>query len=77
MADAGKTQEGGDHYLNMGVQPWDVIDTWPIDQRIGYYRGCALKYIIRMGAKDESAQENAKAKNYMEKLIVVLMEQSR
>lgn len=74
---ASKKQEGGDHYLNMGVQPWDVIDTWPIDQRIVYYRGCALKYIMRMGAKDESAQEIAKAKHYMEKLIEVLSENPR
>jgi len=47
-------QVGGDHYKAMGVQPWDVVDTWPRDQRIGYYRGGALKYLMRMGSKDES-----------------------
>jgi len=56
----------------MGVQPWDVADTWPIEQRIGYYRGGALKYIMRMGSKDESKQEIAKAVHYLEKLLEVL-----
>ena len=48
---ANDLQYGGDHYKNMGVEPWDVVDTWPIEQRIGYYRGGALKYIMRMGSK--------------------------
>ena len=69
---ANDTQIGGDHYKNMGVEPWDVVDTWPIEQRIGYYRGGALKYIMRMGAKDESPTEIAKGKHYMQKLLEVL-----
>lgn len=67
---------GGDHYTNMGVQPWDVVDTWPLEQRIGYYRGGALKYLMRMGSKDESAQEIAKGQHYMEKLLEVLRTES-
>jgi hypothetical protein len=46
-------QFGGDHYKRMGIEPWDVVDTWPLEQRIGYYRGGALKYTMRMGNKDE------------------------
>lgn len=65
-------QVAGDHYVNMGVAPWHVIDTWPIDQRIGYYRGCALKYIMRMGHKDEQTQELGKAIHCLEKLIETL-----
>lgn len=65
-------QVGGDHYLNMGIQPWDVVDTWPIEQRIGYYRGGALKYIMRMGSKDMEPLEIAKGKQYMEKLLELL-----
>jgi hypothetical protein len=65
-------QEGGAHYKEMGVQPWDVVDTWPIDQQIGYYRGGALKYLMRMGSKDESPLEIAKGKHYMEKLLEIL-----
>lgn len=67
-------QVGGDHYKNMGVEPWDVVDTWPREQRIGYYRGGALKYIMRMGSKDVSAQEIAKGEHYIQKLLEVLQE---
>lgn len=69
---ANATQVGGEHYKKMGVQVWDVVDTWPLDQRVGYYRGNALKYLMRMGSKDQSAQEIAKGKHYMEKLLEVL-----
>ena len=65
-------QVGGDHYKNLKVQPWDVVDTWPIEQQIGYYRGGALKYIMRMGNKDESTQEVGKGLHYLEKLIECL-----
>ena len=69
---ANETQEGGQHYKKMGVEPWDVIDTWPLEQRIGYYRGNALKYTMRLGTKDESLQEAKKAAHYLQKLIEVL-----
>ena len=67
-----KKQVGGTHYLEMDVQPWDVIDTWPIEQRIGAYRAGALKYLMRMGTKDERQQEVKKALQYVEKLVTVL-----
>jgi hypothetical protein len=67
-------QIGGDHYKRMDVEPWDVVDTWPLEQRIGYYRGGALKYLMRMGSKDESAEEIAKGQHYMEKLLELLIE---
>ncbi len=65
---------GGTHYKAMGVEPWQVIDTWPLEQRIGFFRGNALKYLMRMGSKDEQAQEIAKAQHYIEKLLEVLKE---
>lgn len=71
---ANKKQFGGDHYKRMGIEPWDVVDTWPLEQRIGYYRGGALKYIMRMGSKDQSRQEIEKGKHYMKKLLEVLNE---
>lgn len=74
MSKANAKQIGGDHYRVMSVQPWDVVDTWPIEQRIGYYRGGALKYLMRMGSKDESVQEIGKGKHYLEKLLEVLAE---
>ena len=75
VAQANARQVGGDHYKAMGVQPWDVVDTWPRDQRIGYYRGGALKYLMRMGSKDESPLEVSKGQHYIQKLLEVLNEQ--
>ena len=73
---ANEKQFGGDHYKNMGVEPWDVVDTWPLEQRIGAYRHGALKYLMRMGSKDEQLQEIKKCGHYIEKLIEVLEEQN-
>jgi len=72
---ANARQVAGTHYKDMRVQPWDVVDTWPREQRIGYYRGGALKYLMRMGSKDESPTEIAKGQHYMQKLLEVLNEQ--
>jgi len=67
-------QVGGDHYKAAGIQPWDVIDTWPIEQQIGFYRGNLLKYIMRAGTKSGSAmvEDTKKATHYGEKLAEVL-----
>lgn len=73
---ANDIQVGGTHYKTMGVEPWDVVDSWPLEQQIGYYRGNALKYLMRMGRKDESVQELKKSLHYMQKLIEVLSERS-
>ena len=71
---ASARQIGGDHYKKLSIQPWDVVDTWPLEQRIGYYRGGALKYVMRMGSKDVNATEIAKGIHYLEKLLEVLKE---
>lgn len=71
---ANAKQVGGQHYKKMGVEPWDVIDTWPLEQQIGAYRAGALKYIMRMGSKDQSEQEIGKGIHYLEKLLEVLKE---
>ena len=69
---ANEKQVAGTHYKDMGVQPWAVVDSWPWDQRVGYYRGGALKYLMRMGSKDAQIQEIEKCKHYIEKLLEVL-----
>lgn len=66
---ANDIQVGGTHYKDMAVEPWDVIDTWPREQRIGFYRGNALKYVMRMGTKDEQLKEICKAQHYLQKLV--------
>ncbi len=69
---ANAKQVGGQHYKKMGVEPWDVIDTWPLEQQSGAYRAGALKYIMRMGSKDQSEQEIGKGIHYLEKLLEAL-----
>ncbi len=71
---ANTRQAGGTHYKDMGVQPWAVIDTWPLEQRIGFYRGNLLRYTMRMGSKDAAVQEIGKAGHYAQKLAEVLAE---
>ena len=65
-------QVGGDHYKEMGIEPWDVVDSWPLEQRIGAYRHGVLKYLMRMGSKDENLQELRKGQHYLDKLIETL-----
>lgn len=65
---------GGTHYKQMGIEPWNVFDTWAKEQQIGAYRAGALKYIMRMGNKDENIQEIKKAQHYINKLLEVLEE---
>jgi len=69
---ANAKQYGGQHYKDMGIEPWDVIDTWPIEQRIGAYRAGVLKYVMRLGTKDERLKEASKCMHYAEKLVEVL-----
>ena len=63
---------GGDHYIDMGIDPWDIIDGWPIEQQVGFHRGNALKYIMRMGAKGDPLQDAKKAAHYIEKMVEVM-----
>ena len=65
---ASSRQVGGGHYKGMKIEPWDVVDTWPLEQRVGAYRYAALKYIMRLGAKDERADEALKGAHCAEKL---------
>jgi hypothetical protein len=66
---------GGEHY-KAGVEPWDVIDTWSLEQQIGFFRGNILKYTMRMGRKAGQAPilEARKIEHYAQKLVEVLSE---
>ena len=66
-------QIGGTHYVDMRVQPWDVIDSvFDHTQAKGFYRGNALKYIMRAGCKGPAKEDYQKALHYLEKLIEIL-----
>ncbi len=69
---ASDTQECGSHYQDMTIEPWDVFDTWPTEQRIGAYRAGVLKYTMRLGTKGERGDDAKKARHYAEKLEEVV-----
>lgn len=74
---ANEIQEGGDHYKRLGVEPWDVFDTWPMEQRIGAYRANCTKYIMRLDEKDTPLLNAKKLAHYAQKLVEVLGEANR
>jgi len=66
-------QVGGDHYLEMGIQPWTVLNEWfPLEQLIGYHRGVALSYLGRAGRKGDLLEDIKKARHHLEELIDIL-----
>ena len=69
--DPDRYQHGGSHYLRLGVQPWDVISTWPYEQRRGFFVGNCLKYLMRAGEKGPALEDFQKAHHYLEKLIKI------
>lgn len=47
-----------------------VLEAWLSEEQYkGFLRGNALKYLCRVGKKDESVQELNKARWYLDKLI--------
>ena len=71
-SDAMQKQIGGSHYKDRTIQPWDVVDTFDHAQAIGFYKGNAIKYIMRAGSKGPAREDYEKAVHYLEKLLEVL-----
>ena len=70
---ANSRQIGGEHYKNMRIQPWDVVDaTFSHAEAKGFYRGSALAYIMRAGTKGPAREDYEKAIHYIQKLLEVL-----
>lgn len=69
---ANDRQVAGNHYKQMRIQPWDVIDSLDHAQAIGFYRGNALKYIMRAGEKGPAREDYEKARHYLDKLLEIL-----
>jgi hypothetical protein len=64
-------QIGGDHYKNMGVQPWKAMESWMTpEQFAGFLRGNAIKYLARCDAKG-GLDDIKKARHYIDKLVEV------
>lgn len=58
-------QAGGSHYLEMPIQPWEIIDAFGL----GYYEGSILSYLLRAGRKGSKLEDLRKAGHFLEKLI--------
>jgi hypothetical protein len=64
-------QIGGDHYKEMGVQPWAVMEAvLTREEFIGFLKGNVIKYSMRNGKKGEF--DAGKCTHYMQKLKEVL-----
>ena len=69
---ASEYQIGGNHYKNLGVEPWDAIQAWMSPESFaGFLRGSAIKYVARCDKKG-GLEDIKKAQHYLEKLIEVL-----
>lgn len=73
-AKANELQIGGQHYKEMGVQPWDVMESvLTHEEFVGFLKGNVVKYSMRQGKKD--SDDAGKAKHYMLKLKEVMEKQ--
>jgi hypothetical protein len=67
-------QVSGNHYKEMAVQPWAIMQAvLPHDEFVGYLKGNIIKYSLRAGRK-EGSDDAGKAKHYMQKLKEVQSE---
>ena len=42
---ARERQVGGDHYLNLDIQPWDAMESWLTEEEFkGFLKGNIIKY---------------------------------
>lgn len=69
-----KYQVGGSHYVDMMIQPWDVMESILTQEEfIGFLKGNIIKYSMRAGRKDGS-DDAAKALHYIQKLREISMD---
>lgn len=69
---ADQVQVGGTHYKDMGMQPWEVMESvLTREEFIGFLKGNIIKYSMRAGKKPNS-DDTEKAKHYKQKLTEVL-----
>ncbi len=64
-------QVGGNHYKDMAIQPWTVMESiLTYEEFVGFLKGNIIKYSMRDGKKDHS-QDAGKAAHYIAKLAEV------
>jgi hypothetical protein len=60
-------QAGGNHYKQMAVQPWTIMEqVLTREEFVGYLKGNIIKYGMRQGKKDSPDAE--KCEHYIKKL---------
>ena len=64
---ANDRQEGGTHYKQLTIQPWDYI----VANDLGYLEGNVVKYVTRWQTKGNGIQDLLKARHYLDKLLEV------
>lgn len=65
-------QIGGDHYKNMGIQPWKAMESWMSPEEFrGFLKGNSIKYLARCNAKG-GVEDVKKARHYIDKLVEVM-----
>lgn len=64
---ANDRQEGGTHYKQLTIQPWDYI----VSNNLGYLEGNVVKYVTRWQTKGNGVQDLLKARHYLDKLLEV------
>ena len=66
---ANDDQVGGEHYKNMQIQPWEVMQSVLTKAEfIGFLKGNIIKYSLRTGKKIGANDDEHKALHYMQKL---------
>jgi len=71
-ASADAVQVGGNHYKNMAVQPWEVMESMlTYNEFIGFLKGNMIKYAMRQGLKDPHDAE--KFRHYRQKYLEMLI----
>ena len=71
LSDADAVQVGGQHYVDMAIQPWEVMQSVLSPEEFrGFLRGNVIKYSMRAGKK-EGSDDAAKARHYAKKLAEV------
>lgn len=68
---ADDVQVSGNHYKDMPIQPWHVMESvLTREEFIGFLKGNVIKYSLRAGRK-EGSDDAGKARHYMQKLSEV------
>ena len=62
-------QVDGTHYVQMQIQPWEVMESvLSHAEFVGYLKGNVIKYSMRDGKKVGATKDAEKARHYAQKL---------